>query len=150
MNRGQDAGETLVELLITVAVLGIAVTAIVGGLMVAVDASSLHRNQAQAQHLLRDWAETVSGVGDTGGYAYAACPAAPAAPAAPALPAGFGAAVSRVENWSGTGWVTSCPSPDLGVRRLTLTITAPTGAYPGFSQSLAVVVRRPCAGSASC
>jgi type II secretory pathway pseudopilin PulG len=139
-HAGPDDGETLVELLMTLMIMGIAVAAIMGAMMLAVDASSLHRKQAQSQALLRNWAESVSKA------PYTPCPGTPAVPPAPALPTGFSSSAPQVEYWDqDAGTFGACPvGGDGGVQKVTLGITAPNAALPGFSERLAVMVRKPC------
>ena len=55
--RRAEAGETLVELLVTIAILGIAIIAIVGGLGDAILSSNVHRGHASAGALARSTAE---------------------------------------------------------------------------------------------
>ena len=54
-----DAGETLVELIVAVAVLGIAVVALVSGLGTAILTSGLHRTAAVQSTAIRDYAEAL-------------------------------------------------------------------------------------------
>lgn len=147
-----EAGETLVEVLVAMVVIGIAVTAILGALAIAVDSSSLARNQARVQSTLRSWAEQVTATRDggaTGGYRYTPCAGPGDFPAPAELPSGFTTQVSQVQYWNGTAWSGACAT-DRGVQRVTLTVSAPGAAYSGVTQSLNVVVRRPCVTAAAC
>ena len=54
-----DQGETLVELLMAMAILGIAVIAIVGGIATTILLSDIHRKQATAGAYVRNYAEAV-------------------------------------------------------------------------------------------
>lgn len=69
---GGDAGETLVELLITVTLLGIVIVALLAGLATAVRLSDTHRAQANADVALEAAAEAVKAAGpdDCGGTPY--------------------------------------------------------------------------------
>lgn len=144
-----DAGETLIELLVAVVVIGIATTAVLGGLVVAVDSSALARNESRVQAALRSWAEQLSAVGDTGAYRYVPCAAPSAFPAPDVVPSGFTATVTAVEYWTGSAWTATCGT-DAGVQRVTLRVTAPGRVYSTVTQSLGVVVRRPCASASAC
>lgn len=137
----RDAGESLVELLVTVVILGIATVGITGALLATGKASSMHRQQALAQNALRSWAEQTS----TGPYTECATAGSFGAPRS-ALPVGFTATVTRVGYWTGGSFADYCSS-DTGVQKVTLTITAPNGLSPEVSQSVAVVVRKPCVSS---
>jgi hypothetical protein len=147
-HRRGDAGETLVELLITIVVLGTSVLGVMGAVATAVGTSTLDRRQVQAQAVLRGWGEKVAGVDDA---AYGDClgtsGVAAATPAPAALPAGFGAAVTGVSYWNtatGAFGAACTPGSDPGLRRVTLRLTADSLLYPGFTQTLDVVVRKPC------
>lgn len=135
-----DAGETLIELLVTIVVLGIITAGLSGALLTVNGTSQLHRQQALAQNALRSWAEQV------GAAPYVACAAPSAFPAPnPALPAGLAASVQSVRYWNGTGFVTSCaPASDSGIQRVTLQITATNFMVAPIGHSITVVVRKPC------
>jgi prepilin-type N-terminal cleavage/methylation domain-containing protein len=70
-----DRGETLVEILVAVTIMGIASSAFIGGLLMNIQGSDIHAKQATAQALVRDYAEAVVNhgfQGCTGGYSAAA------------------------------------------------------------------------------
>jgi hypothetical protein len=137
----RDAGETLLELLVAVVILGTTVVAILGGILVIVESSTLHRRLAQSQHGLRSWAEQISAA------PYVDCAAAASfGLPSPALPSGFTPTVTAVRYWTGTSFANSCGS-DTGIQKVTLQIAVPSGLYPGFAQHLDVVVRKPCVSS---
>ena len=54
-----DAGETLIELLMTVAIMATAVTAIVGATATSIHLSDVHRKQAKAGSYVRAYAEAL-------------------------------------------------------------------------------------------
>jgi Tfp pilus assembly protein PilV len=54
-----ESGETLAEILVTIAIVGVAVVALVGALAVGVSASSGHRQRASADTVARSVAEAV-------------------------------------------------------------------------------------------
>lgn len=144
MRRGNarpDAGETLTELLVTVTVLGIATAGITFALGTTVKATGMHRQQALAQNALRAWAEQIS----AGTYTACATTAGFAAPSPP-LGTGLTAAVTAVQYWNGAAFVTACGT-DSGIQRVTLRITAANGLSPALTDSVAVVVRKPCAST---
>lgn len=138
MRPRRDAGETLTETLVTVMVLGIATAGISLALGAAVKASTLNRQQALVQNALVSWAEQVA----AGTYTTCATTSSFAAPS-PALPAGMTSAVTSVQYWNGLTFSGSCGT-DSGIQRVTLRITAVTGTSPGLTDTVAVVVRKPC------
>jgi type II secretory pathway pseudopilin PulG len=135
----RDAGETLVELLMTVVILGLATAGISGALLVSSKASSLQQQSALAQNALRSWAEQVGAAPTYTPCAVAASFGAPV----PALPTGLTASVSTVQYWTGTVFTTTCGT-DTGIQRVTLRITATNGLSAPLTDTVAVVVRRPC------
>jgi Tfp pilus assembly protein PilV len=137
----RDAGESLIELLVTVVILGLATTGISGALLAAGKASTMQRQQVLAQNVLRSWADQIAA------RAYADCATTTTlASPAPSMPAGFTATVTSVEYWNGGSSFTgpgTCVT-DTGIQRVTLSVSAPNGLSAAVSQSVAVVVRKPC------
>jgi type II secretory pathway pseudopilin PulG len=140
--RCADAGESLVELLVSIAIMGIAVTAILGAITMGATASSLHKNEAQSQTLVRNWAEKVSDDSRTPGFW--ACPD-PVIPLATGLPTGY-TPTRSVSYWNPSTMKFDGPScaGDKGLRKIQLTVSAPASLGPGFDQSIFLVVRNPC------
>jgi Tfp pilus assembly protein PilV len=135
MPARDDRGESLLELLIAVAIMGVAVTAIIGGIGVSVMMSDIHRKQATAGTAVRDYGEAIM----AGGYVSCATTASYPA-AAGSIPAGYAASVTSLKYWTGTTWASSC-APDKGLQQLTLQVASGDGRA---SESLVVVVRKPC------
>ena len=143
----RDVGETLMELIITIAILGITVPALIGAVLVAVDSSSQDRRIVQAQQMLTSWSETIAKANSDASYT--SCPAVSYyatgsfAPT-PALPAGFTASVvAPIDYWqSSSGSFQPCAA-DEGARRLHLRISVTAGLYPSFNVDRYVLVRKP-------
>jgi prepilin-type N-terminal cleavage/methylation domain-containing protein len=128
-----DAGFSLVETLIAVAILGIGVVAVVGGMMTSITVSDLDRRQAEGQTALRAYAESVAG--DT----YTGCASAYPA-AAFSAPPGWTASMA-VAYWStATSTFVAACGTDSGLQRVTLTMTATDGRG---SESLRLAKRAP-------
>ena len=135
-----EHGETLVEILVTVAILGLAATALLGALGTVTSASSLHRHQATAEIAIRDYAEAVRAVG------YRDCGAPTTYGAADvgfAPPSGYGSAAPVVEYWDGTSFGPACPQaaatgPQL--QRVTLEVHSVDGQD---SETVRLTVRSP-------
>ena len=167
----EDEGETLIELIIAVAIMGIAVVAIVGGITTSILMSDVHRKQATAGACVRNYAEAVAA------YVAADSPASQANFAKDATPdysvstIGFTAPTGQlpcdvnsddalphparfvttkptVLCWVDTQFSDSCPTASVeqhAVQQLTLNVaSADSGAgQRGASESLVVVVRKP-------
>ena len=69
-----DLGETLLELLISVVLLGIATTAILGSMSSSIDASAIHEKQSTAGSILDNFAEYLQ---NEAVAPYVKCPSAP-------------------------------------------------------------------------
>jgi Tfp pilus assembly protein PilV len=153
--RDQDRGESLVEILVSIAVIGIAVTGVAGGfgLLGAVGSgarsSRLHQDAVQGQAALRSWAQVLSRPADssaTSGYRYVPCSPPAGVPAA-SVPAGWTAQIATVSYWTGSGWSSTCGT-DGGLQKLRLQVAAPsTGTAPAAAATMDVVIRRPCRDS---
>lgn len=120
-----EAGFSLPELLVTIVIVGIAFTAILGGMIAMITVSDMHRKQATADTLARDAAESVK----DSKVAYVPC--ADVNSYFPAMP--NGASITRVEYWNGATpapaapysvTFASCPPPgksaDQGLQRITI------------------------------
>ena len=146
---GDDRGETLLELLVAVVILGIAVVAIVGGLASSILISDVHRRQAQTGVIVRDYAEALQAAVAASQGNYGDCQLGtpnygPASPGIAAtgftVPSGYTATAS-VQYWDGSAFG-SCPAGgDTGLQRVSLTVTSANGRA---RQSLVVLLRKPC------
>lgn len=142
-----DSGETLIEILVSVAILGIAAVAILGGLMVSIQSSTMHRNNATGGAYVRSFAEAIQTSVDSTGYQSCAnAVAAYGGVTVPGLPAGYTKAVTGVQSWTGTGWG-ACAAT--GIQRLDLKVTTTGDTLHQAAETLTVVLRQPCNGSAA-
>ncbi|GAA3523185.1 type II secretion system protein [Nocardioides daeguensis] len=142
-----ERGETLIELVVSVSILGIAAVAILSGVMLSVKTSTLHRNEATGGAYVRSFAEAIQNHVDSTGYA--ACGSAVSsyqAVAVPNLPSGYTKTVTAVQSWNGSGWG-SCTAD--GIQRVELTVATTGDATRRADETLTVVLRRPCNGAAT-
>ena len=129
-----DEGETLIELVIAVAIMGIAVVAIVAGIATSILMSDIHRKQATAGAYVRSYAEAV-----TGHYSASALPSSYlSGNVGVAAPAGFTGVPTSVKCWNGTVFGSDCTNTD--VQQITLSVTSTDSRA---SESLVVTVRKP-------
>jgi type II secretory pathway pseudopilin PulG len=141
--REQDSrGETLIELLISMTILGITVVALVIGIGTSIVVSDTHRKEAVAGSAVRSYAEAIENSVDAASTSYGSCatPATYASTPGFTAPSGYTATVTAVTYWNGTGFATSCAA-DLGVQRLALTVAS---ADSRATERLVLVIRRPC------
>jgi prepilin-type N-terminal cleavage/methylation domain-containing protein len=129
-----EAGFSLPEVLITIAIVAITFTAILGGMITSISVSALHRKQATADTVGRDAAEWIK---DSLKNPYAPC-------AGPntytftrlSVPSGFSVSVQSVQYWNGVApssaayapaFVSVCPATDQGIQRITIVASSSDG-----------------------
>jgi type II secretory pathway pseudopilin PulG len=142
--RRDDRGESLIELLATIVVMGIAVTAILGAVATSIHLTDVHRKQAVAGNLVRGFGETVEAGVQASPTKYLSCGSVVNYRALYPTPADFPADYSRdvtaVSYWNGTAFVSTCGT-DLGVQKLSLRAWSNDNRV---NETLDIIIRRPC------
>lgn len=149
-----DAGDSLVEILVAVTILTIAFAAILAGFATSVTASDYHKKQAQAEALIRNFAEHLTSTDSTDADAYQNCtvsstPIYPV-PSADGYPVGDVPATSlyqwtvAVSYWvaptAPTTWTSTCPAAgDPGLQKIQITVSTSDGRV---SETMSVLKRR--------
>jgi prepilin-type N-terminal cleavage/methylation domain-containing protein len=142
---GSEAGFSLIEILITITIVGVTFTALLGGMLVSITSSALHRKEATADSVARDAAEWVK---DSVQNPYRPCNASYSLNGF-TVPSGFSASITGVEYWNGTPptggaysptFSSSCPSSDHGLERITVRATSSDGQATETVQVLKRVV----------
>jgi len=126
-------GETLAEMIVTIAILGIAIVAIVGAMGTMVIATDVRSKQARAEATLRSWSDAMN----SNSVAYVNCATTStsgysATGAGVTLPSGMSASITAVTYWNGTStnpatFTSTCPSTDAGLQQLTLQVASTDG-----------------------
>ncbi|GGY14813.1 type II secretion system protein [Streptomyces xanthochromogenes] len=128
--RGEE-GETLVEVLVAVVLMGVAFVTILGGIGTAIISSVTHQKVTSADSVIRSAAEKV--VSDP----YVSCASGYETPTPPTAYT----VTLKIEYWDGVGaFVQSCPTADTGVQKVTLTVHQ-TGPHSVRNATLEVVKR---------
>jgi hypothetical protein len=147
---------TLAEILVSIVILGICVAALLGGTTSLPVAATVHRRDAQADLLLRNWADAIKAKGFVNSQELARlCTFDDSNPYAfdklggylsdSLSKEGFITTLRAVATWSGGGNPTfdrCSKSNDVKLARVSLTVTA-EGTVRPVSQSLDVVVASP-------
>lgn len=119
-----DEGFTLPELIVTIAILGIAIVGLIGGLFGLVMARDTHRRVSRADGYLRTYAEAVKAA------AYQDCTAPGAYDGISVTAADHALSVDSVECWNGDEPATftgggTFGAAENGAQRITLSVTGP-------------------------
>jgi type II secretory pathway pseudopilin PulG len=151
-----EDGETLLELLMTVAIIGIAFVAILGAIFTVIRVSDYHRKTTTADVILRNFAESMKQANGT--YQYVPCSSAGAtvsyAAYVPGTPySNYTATITSIRYLAGYSsgqptWTTTCPATDLGLQELTLKVSGPTTDPAVRGTESVVVIKRDARGEA--
>ena len=153
LRRRDERGETLVEVLVALSILGVAAVAILAGVQLVTKTSDIHRKATTGGAYVRTFAEAIQRyVAAPGNDRYVACAGPNAYRIAPVMsqftmPAGYTAAQAAAVPLTGAGGIGSCPGGDAGAQRLDLSVTSPDGKV---SETLTIVLRRTCDASPPC
>ncbi len=128
-----EEGTTLVEILVAVAILGIAFVAVLGGMLTSVTASDVHRKQADGLALVTRNAETVKAL------PYASCATPAAYETGLAAASGYSISITAVAFLDAGGFVTPCPT-DKGIQRVSL--KAETTSGTNSSETIDIIKRQ--------
>jgi type II secretory pathway pseudopilin PulG len=140
-----EAGLTLIELILTISLMGVAFAAILGGVAGIYSDSTVHRNAALVETWLRRYAESL----DSASYVACATPSSYNAALTPSPPANFSVQINAVEYWDGNAsaaFTSSQPgcvaAGDKGAQRITLQV-AETEQFRGVTENVVLVKRDP-------
>ena len=139
----RDAGETLVEVLVTVVILGLAGVAVTAGLALSAKASDMHRKETTGGAYVRTFAEAIQQYVATAATTnYRPCAAADyyTSRVSFGLPSGFTATQDKALSVGPTGATSACTT-DPGIQQVTLHIASSDGRA---AESLTIVLRNPC------
>ncbi|WBQ07093.1 type II secretion system protein [Kribbella sp. CA-293567] len=139
-DRG-DRGESLLELVVSISLMGVAIVAVMSGLTTTVLLSDVQRKEATAGTTVRNYASALQQYVANGHYVACATAGSYVVPGF-TPPAGFTARVvaGSVKYWTGALWLPLC-LPDRGLQKLRISVESADGRA---SESLDVVLRKPC------
>jgi len=141
-----DRGDTLIEILIALAIIGITVTALLGALMTAIASSAVHRSLANLDTVLRSNAEEAKYVIELQPSAWFQNGATITSstyngnPIPFSTPSGYKVVFTGIQYWNGStdqfdaSYIS--PADETGYQLLTLRATAPSGVSETLSVGL--------------
>lgn len=148
-----DRGDTLLEILIALAIIGLTATALLTAFATAITSSRIHRDIATNDQVLRSVTETAfSQIQQQSSPKYVSCAGAstyqPYLQPSSALPSGsplstlystYTVTVNSVEYWNSStnSFVTTCASGSTSPQLITMTVSAPNGATKQFQFTVA-------------
>ena len=136
--RRSEAGDTLIEVLLALVILGLASVALLLAFATSISGSAEHRTLATADTVLRTVAEeTISQMQQNSSGAFA-CPST--FTASPTVPIGYSVTSITVQYWNGSNFSSSNPCVANSSQLVTITVTS-----NGVSYSISVVVQDPVA-----
>jgi prepilin-type N-terminal cleavage/methylation domain-containing protein len=140
-----EAGVTLIELMVTISILGIAFTALLASLMGVFSFGEQHRKLAVGETLVRRYADSVNNAT----YVDCATTSSYSASLTPAPPTGYTVTITTVEYWNGDASATfgtsqsGCVSAsDKGAQRITVRVTGVASVGP-LSNDVVILKRDP-------
>jgi Tfp pilus assembly protein PilV len=150
---GAEAGETLIETMVTVFVLGISMVALLGAIWTTLRISDSTTKNTNTDAALRSFAEAMKQGDPTATYHYVACTTAGGQVTYPAYtpPAPFAdyrATITKIQYLSGYSaanepqWADSCPATDLGLQQITLQMQGPANDTQTAGKESVTVVKR--------
>ena len=138
-------GFSLVEVLVTIVIVGVTFAALLGGLITTITVSSLHRKQATADSVARSAAEWIK---DSVATSYVNC--ATTYSVGVPNPNGYIIEIGQVQYWDGVtpmvgaayspNFGSVCPTPDKGLQQISILVKSPDSQV---SQLIQVVKRKP-------
>lgn len=135
-----DAGDTLVEIVVALAILGVTAVAVMGAMTSTNVGAGVAAGLAGSETAIRKAAEQTL-LAET----YVPCTTSTSPTYTFSPPAGYSASAVGVKYWDGTfgggSYVSACPTIDRGAQQLTITLTNTTGRTT--PQPVSVVLRNP-------
>jgi Tfp pilus assembly protein PilV len=135
-----ERGESLIELLVALLIMGTAVVAVVGGLGTAIILTDVHRKQAAVEAHLKIFAANLESAVAASPTQYVNCATPVSYPDyTPGAP--YDADVTQVLYWNGSSFGTSCAAGDTGVQLVRLRVWSTDGRA---DETTDLIIRKPC------
>jgi type II secretory pathway pseudopilin PulG len=152
-SASSEAGESLVELMVTIAIMGTAMVAILGALWTTLRVADYNSKSSSADAALREFAEQLKQPNATDTFKYIPCTIAGAQVTYPAYDPPspyehYDATFTKVRYLTGYTaanepvWSNTCPATDIGLQEITLKVTGPDNDPDIKSTDTVTIVKR--------
>ncbi|HWC33725.1 MAG TPA: type II secretion system protein [Mycobacteriales bacterium] len=133
-----DRGETLIEVILAVAIIAITAVALMGSVLTSITSSGEHRTLAANDVYVKSYADAAQQqIQRQANPIYAKCATTYAVTKPSGIPASWTVGITSIKYWSGSAWSTSCSGDP--AQLITVAVTSPTQ----LSTSLSFAVRDP-------
>jgi type II secretory pathway pseudopilin PulG len=142
IERGTDAarGETLVEVMVAVAIIAIAGVALIGSVLMSITSSTEHRSLTLNDVFLKSYADAATQqIQRESAPLYNKCASSYAVTAPSDIPPTYSIGISSIQYWSGSNWGASCDTSKDPAQLITVAVTSPTQ----ITTTLSFTVRDP-------
>ena len=138
-----DRGDTLLEVLISLAIVAIAATALIGSIMTSITSSSEHRTLALNDVYLKDYADSAAQQiqRDPTNPLYSPCASTYNVTTPSNIPSSWTIGITGIQYWNTTTktWTGSCVAANRPAQLITVAVSSPIQT----ANSLSFVVRSP-------
>lgn len=144
--KRSESGTTLIELIMTVAIMGFAMLAIMGGIGTSIVFASIQRQDAKSRLVLTTAGEKI--LAQAAPYLYKPCATTSDYAPLPAAPEGYTLTLNKVAFWDplSNRYVasppSSCPDKDGGLQLIRLQVTSSSGGSRAPKDEFLEVVKR--------
>jgi type II secretory pathway pseudopilin PulG len=136
---GDDDGDTLIEVILAVAIVAVTAVALIGSVLTSITSSGEHRTLTLNDTYLKTYADSAAQqIQRQNGPLFQKCAPSYNIATPSTIPSTYTIGISSIQYWNGTAWVASCPGGD-PAQLITVAVTSPTQ----ITTSLAFAVRDP-------
>jgi type II secretory pathway pseudopilin PulG len=141
--EARDAGDTLIEVILAVAIVAVTAVALIGSVLTSITSSGEHRTLTLSDTYLKTYADSAAQqIQRQDSPLYQKCATSYNIALPSTIPNTYTVGIQSIQYWSGTTWASSCPptssNPD-PAQLITVVVTSPTQ----ITTSLAFAVRDP-------
>jgi type II secretory pathway pseudopilin PulG len=136
-----DGGDTLIEVILAVAIVAVTAVALIGSVLTSITSSGEHRTLTLNDTYLKTYADSAAQqIQRQASPLFQKCATSYSVAMPSTIPSTYTIGIQSIQNWNGTTWVSNCPQGAPNPAQLiTVAVTSPTQ----ITTSLAFAVRDP-------